>query len=235
MPAEVREEMAKWGLAKDEFRDNGNWPHQIYVREARRMVGRYVMTEHELLKKRPTPEPVGMGSYGIDSHNIQRYITPEGYVQNEGDIGVSTNGPYQISYGALAPKKGEAANLLVPVCVSSSHIAYGSIRMEPVFMILGQSAATAASLAIDGKMDVQDVPYERLRERRPEGRAGAGVSALGPSLPPLPDARGNGIDAVEPDAVGRVLRPAQETFERWDERGLRAARPNLMTSEDDPT
>lgn len=106
-----------------------------------------------------------MGSYGIDSHNIQRYITPEGYVQNEGDIGVSTNGPYQISYGALAPKKGEAANLLVPVCVSSSHIAYGSIRMEPVFMILGQSAATAASLAIDGKMDVQDVPYETLRER----------------------------------------------------------------------
>jgi hypothetical protein len=106
-----------------------------------------------------------MGSYGIDSHNIQRYITPEGYVQNEGDIGVSTNGPYQISYGALVPKKGQAANLLVPVCVSSSHIAYGSIRMEPVFMILGQSAATAAVLAIDGKLDVQDVPYSKLRDR----------------------------------------------------------------------
>jgi hypothetical protein len=165
VPEDVRTEMARWGLAKDEFRDNRNWPHQMYIREARRMIGRYVMTEKELLKRRPTPEPVGMGSYGIDSHNIQRYITPEGYVQNEGDIGVSTNGPYQISYGSLVPKKGQAANLLVPVCVSSSHIAYGSIRMEPVFMILGQSAATAAVLAMDGGMAVQDVPYEKLRAR----------------------------------------------------------------------
>jgi hypothetical protein len=157
--------MSKWGLAKDEFKDNGNWPHQIYVREARRMIGQYVMTENELTKKRPTPESVGMGSYGIDSHNIQRYITPEGYVQNEGDIGVSTNGPYQISYGSLVPKKGQVSNLLVPVCLSSSHIAYGSIRMEPVFMILGQSAATAAAMAIDSKIAVQDVPYEKLRAR----------------------------------------------------------------------
>ncbi len=165
VPEDVRTAVAKWGLAKDEFTDNGNWPHQLYVREARRMVGRYVMTEHELLKHRPTPEPVGMGSYGIDSHNIQRYITPEGYVQNEGDIGVSTKGPYQISYGSLVPKKGQVTNLLVPVCVSSSHIAYGSIRMEPVFMVLGQSAATAAALAIDQHIAVQDVPYEKLRER----------------------------------------------------------------------
>jgi len=165
VPADVRDKFAKWGLAKDEFQDTGNWPHQMYVREARRMVGKYVMTENELVKRRATPEPVGMGSYSIDSHNIQRYITPEGYVQNEGDIGVSTNGPYQISYGSLVPKKGQAANLLVPVCLSSSHIAYGSIRMEPVFMILGQSAATAAAMAIDGKMDVQDVPYEKLKSR----------------------------------------------------------------------
>ncbi|QQS49289.1 MAG: FAD-dependent oxidoreductase [Acidobacteriota bacterium] len=165
VPKEVQERMRRWGLAKDEFRDNGNWPHQIYVREARRMIGKYVMTEHELLKRRQTPEPVGMGSYGIDSHNIQRYITPEGYVQNEGDIGVSTNGPYQIAYGSLVPRKGQVENLLVPVCVSSSHIAFGSIRMEPVFMILGQSAATAAALAIDGKIPVQDVPYARLREQ----------------------------------------------------------------------
>ena len=119
----------------------------------------------ELLKQRPTPGSVGMGSYGIDSHNIQRYITPEGYVQNEGDIGVSTNGPYQIAYGSIVPRKGQADNLIVPVCVSSSHIAFGSIRMEPVFMILGQSAATAAALALDGKMAVQDVPYSKLRER----------------------------------------------------------------------
>jgi hypothetical protein len=106
-----------------------------------------------------------MGSYGMDSHNIQRYITPEGFVQNEGDIGVSTNGPYQISYGSIVPKAGQAPNLLVPVCVSSSHIAYGSIRMEPVFMILGHSAATAAALAIDLKLPVQEVPYEKLRAR----------------------------------------------------------------------
>jgi len=165
VPEDVRTAMAKWGLAKDEFTDNGNWPHQLYVREARRMIGRYVMTENELLKRRPTPEPVGMGSYGIDSHNIQRYISPEGYVQNEGDIGVSTKGPYQISYGALVPKKGQAPNLLVPVALSSSHIAYGSIRMEPVFMILGQSAATAAVMAIDAKIAVQDVPYSQLRTR----------------------------------------------------------------------
>jgi hypothetical protein len=165
VPEDVRGEMAKWGLAKDEFTDNGNWPHQIYVREARRMVGSHVMTENELLKKRPTPQPVGMGSYGMDSHNIQRYITPEGYVQNEGDIGVSTKGPYQISYGSLIPKKGQVQNLAVPVCVSSSHIAYGSIRMEPVFMILGQSAATAAAMAIDGKVSLQDLPYEKLRAR----------------------------------------------------------------------
>jgi hypothetical protein len=168
VPKDVQDEFRKWGLAKDEFKDNGNWPHQIYVREARRMVGAYVMTENELLKKRPTPDSVGMGSYGIDSHNIQRYIIGTGkdaYVQNEGDIGVSTNGPYQIAYGSLVPKKGQADNLFVPVAMSSSHIAFGSIRMEPVFMILGQSSATAAVMAIDGKLAVQDVPYAKLRER----------------------------------------------------------------------
>jgi hypothetical protein len=165
VPEQVRDRMRQWGLARDEFKDNGGWPHQIYVREARRMVGTFVMTEHELMKRRPTPEPVGMGSYTIDSHNVQRYITPEGYVQNEGDIGVPLKAPYEIAYGALVPKRGEAANLLVPVCVSSSHIAFGSIRMEPVFMILGQSAATAAVLAIESDVAVQDVPYERLRAR----------------------------------------------------------------------
>lgn len=165
VPKDVQQAMRQWGLPKDEFKDNGGWPHQIYVREARRMVGAYVMTENELLKKRPTPESVGMGSYTIDSHNVQRYITPEGYVQNEGDIGVGLKGPYEIAYGSLVPKRGQADNLLVPVCVSSSHIAFGSIRMEPVFMILGQSAATAAIMAIDAKIRVQDVPYGKLQER----------------------------------------------------------------------
>jgi FAD dependent oxidoreductase len=180
VPADVRDEMRKWGLAKDEFTDNGGWPHQIYVRESRRMLGMFVMTENELLKIRPTPDPVGMGSYTIDSHNVQRYVTSDGAVQNEGDIGVSTNGPYSIAYGALVPRRGQADNLLVPVCVSSSHIAFGSIRMEPVFMVLGQSAATAATLAIDGDVAVQDVPYAQLRERLLKDgqvleRAGSGV------------------------------------------------------------
>ena len=165
VPAEVRAAMSKWGLPKDEFTDNGGWSHQIYVREARRMIGSFVMTENELRKKKPTPDAVGMGSYTIDSHNVQRYITPEGFVQNEGDIGTPTKGPYEIAYGSLVPKRGQADNLLVPVCLSSSHIAFGSIRMEPVFMILGQSAATAAVLAIDAKVAVQDVPYAQLRAR----------------------------------------------------------------------
>ncbi|MEO9892213.1 FAD-dependent oxidoreductase [Aurantibacter sp.] len=163
VPKDIQTEMQRWGLAKDEFTDNGNWPHQIYVREARRMIGHHVMTENELLKKRPTPNPVGMGSYTMDSHNVQRYIKEDGFVQNEGDIGVNTNGPYEISYGSLVPKKEECTNLLVPVCVSSSHIAFGSMRMEPVFMILGQSAAAAAVIAIDNKVPVQDVDYQTLK------------------------------------------------------------------------
>jgi hypothetical protein len=164
VPADVREEANRWGLPKDEFKDNGHWPHQIYVREARRMVGAFVMTENELTKKKPTPDPVGMGSYTIDSHNVRRYVTPAGHVQNEGDIGVPIT-PYSIAYGSLVPKRGEVANLFAPVACSATHIAYGSIRMEPVFMILGQSAATAAAVAIDGNLAVQDVPYAALRAR----------------------------------------------------------------------
>ncbi|MCA9192144.1 MAG: FAD-dependent oxidoreductase [Planctomycetales bacterium] len=165
VPADVREKFAQWGLAGDEFVDNRNWPHQIYVREARRMIGQFVMTENELLKRRPTPESIGMGSYTMDSHNVQRYVTPEGYVQNEGDIGVSTRGPYAIAMGSIVPQRQQCTNLLVPVCLSSSHIAFGSIRMEPVFMILGQSAATMASLAIAGKVPVQEITYAQLRPK----------------------------------------------------------------------
>ncbi|MEY3958774.1 MAG: hypothetical protein RJA37_1377 [Verrucomicrobiota bacterium] len=164
VPEDVRKEANRWGLPKDEFADNGHWPHQIYVREARRMIGAFVMTENELTKRKSTPDSVGMGSYTIDSHNVRRYVTPEGLVQNEGDIGVGIS-PYAIAYGAIVPKASECANLLVPVACSASHIAYGSIRMEPVFMILGQSAATAASMAIDAGSDVQSVPYPALRER----------------------------------------------------------------------
>ena len=165
VPEGVRTPCAQWGLARDEFTDNGNWPHQIYVREARRLAGEFVMTEHECLAKRDVPQPVGMGSYTMDSHNVQRYVTDEGYVQNEGDIGVKPLRPYGIAYRSLTPKREEVQNLLVPVCVSASHIAYGSIRMEPVFMILGQSAATAAVIAMRQGIPVQDVDYGELRAR----------------------------------------------------------------------
>lgn len=165
VPQEVRDKMQNWGLAKDEFTNNGNWPHQIYIRESRRMIGKYVTTENDVLAKSEVPEPVGMGSYAMDSHNVQRYVTSDGFVQNEGDVGVEPHSPYSISYGSIVPKIEQCTNLLVPVCVSSSHIAYGSIRMEPVFMILGQSAAVAAALAIDKKIALQKIPYTELKEK----------------------------------------------------------------------
>ncbi len=170
VPEDVQKEMQSWGLAKDEFTDNGNWPHQIYVREARRMIGDYVMTENDVLDKRETPNSVGMGSYTMDSHNVQRYIKPDGYVQNEGDIGAKVPEPYEIAYSSLVPKKEECENLLVPVCVSSSHIAFGSIRMEPVFMILGQSAATAAVMAMEEGIPVQDIDYQKLKAQLHEDK-----------------------------------------------------------------
>ncbi|MFM8270730.1 MAG: FAD-dependent oxidoreductase [Gemmata sp.] len=165
VPERVRAQMEKWGLAKDEFTDTGHWPHQIYVREARRLVSDYVVTENDCRRKRETPMSVGMGSYNMDSHNCARYVTPAGFVQNEGDVQVSPGGPYRISYKSIVPRAGECPNLFVPVCLSSSHIAYGSIRMEPVFMVLGQSSATAACLAIDAKLDVQKLDYEHLKKR----------------------------------------------------------------------
>ena len=165
IPRDVQDEFNTWGLAKDEFTDNDNWPQQLYVREARRMVGEFVMTENEILGKNPVTDSIGMGSYTLDSHNIQRYITPEGYVQNEGDFGVHVPQPYKISYKSILPKEKECENLLVPVCLSSSHVAYGSIRMEPVFMILGESAATAAVNAMDNGISVQKVNYEELKRQ----------------------------------------------------------------------
>jgi hypothetical protein len=162
---DVRNKMKVWGLAADEFTDNGNWPRQLYIREARRMIGVSVATEQVVTNQVTVNDPVGMGSYGMDSHNVQRYLTAEGFVQNEGDVQVHLKAPYSISYGSIVPKKAECSNLLVPVCVSASHIAYGSIRMEPVFMILGQSAVVAACLAIDNKQAVQDISYTLLKKR----------------------------------------------------------------------
>jgi len=165
IPKQYQDQLNQWGLAKDEFQDNGNWPHQLYIREARRMIGTSVMTEHEVMGKQEVPYSVGMGSYTMDSHNVQRYIKADGYVQNEGDLGVRPKQPYQIHLGSLLPKADECTNLTVPICVSSSHIAFGSIRMEPVFMILGQSAATVAVQAINDESSVQAVPYEQIKER----------------------------------------------------------------------
>jgi hypothetical protein len=166
VPEGMREIMSEWGLAKDEFMDNNHWPHQIYVREARRMVSDFVVAEPHLRRIKDTPRPVGMGSYNMDSHNTQRYVDrdEEGRpcARNEGDVQINPGGPYPIDYGAIIPKEEECANLLVPVCVSSSHIAFGSIRMEPVFMILGQSAATAAVLSLDAGIPVQQLDYAVL-------------------------------------------------------------------------
>jgi hypothetical protein len=169
VPEDIRRKMNTWGLAKDEFKSNGNWPHQIYVREARRMVSDFVMTESHLRGLKETPRPIGMGSYNMDSHNVQRYVAQDengsAYVLNEGDIQVNPGGPYQISYDCIIPQKKDCSNILVPVCVSSSHIAFGSIRMEPVFMILAQSAATAAVISIEDQVSVQDVSYEKLKTK----------------------------------------------------------------------
>ena len=165
VPEDIREKMSQWGYSRDEFTDNGHWPRQIYVREARRMVGDFVMTEKEVLGKTPVEQSVGMGSYTMDSHNIQRYIKPDGFVQNEGDIGVHPDNPYQIDMRSLLPSKAECSNLLVPVCLSCSHIAFGSIRMEPVFMILGQSAATLAVMAIEQDNNIHDIHYEKLKQQ----------------------------------------------------------------------
>jgi hypothetical protein len=163
IPADVRETMKQWGLVKDEFMDNGNWPYNIYVRESRRMIGEFVMTENEVLGRSRVPQPIGMGSYTMDSHNVQRYITSEGSVQNEGDIGVAPEQPYQIDMGSIMPKREDCANLLVPVCISCTHIAFGSIRMEPVFMILGESAGVIASMAVEKGKNLHDLVYNDIK------------------------------------------------------------------------
>jgi hypothetical protein len=164
VPEPVRETFQRLGLAKDEFTDSDNWPHQLYVREARRMVSDYVMTQADCQWQRRAEDPVGLGAYTMDSHNCQRYVTAKGSVRNEGDIQVGVK-PYGIAYRSIRPRREECENLLVPVCLAASHIAYGSIRMEPVFMVLGQSAATAAALAIETGSAVQDIDYAALRKR----------------------------------------------------------------------
>ena len=165
VPERLRERVGQWGLPKDEFKDNGHWSHQLYIREARRMVGAYVMTQLNCQGTTPVDHSIGMGAYTMDSHHTQRYVDEHGHARNEGDVEIGGFGPYPIAYGAIVPKQGECANLLVPVCLSATHMAFGSIRMEPVFMVLGQSAATAAAQAIDANVAVQDIDYAQLRAR----------------------------------------------------------------------
>ena len=167
IPAEARKFFSSWGTCRDEFvgeRGSG-WQNQLYVREARRMIGEYVMTERDCRQERRVPRPVALAAYGMDSHNVRRHVR-NGFVRNEGDVQEHRfKRPYPIEYGSLVPRRCECGNILVPVCLSASHIAFGSIRMEPVFFALGQVAGTAAALAIGSNRLVQDVDYTVLRER----------------------------------------------------------------------
>lgn len=165
VPQKIRDVFQKWGLARDEFADNDHWPYALYVREARRMVGPYVMTEANCRGTAVADDPIALGAYNMDSHNVWRYIDSAGHVRNEGDVEVHVPGPYPIAYRAITPKAAECTNLLVPLCLSSTHIAFGSIRMEPVFMELGQSAAAAAVLAVEEHTTVQNIRYPKLREK----------------------------------------------------------------------
>ena len=164
VPEEMRAKVRAFGLPKDEFQETGGWPHELYVREGRRMIGSYVMTEANCAGETTAENSVGLASYTMDSHNCQRIII-DGGARNEGDVQIRVPRPFPVDFKSLCPKEEECANLLVPVCLSASHIAYGSIRMEPVYMILGQSAGTAAALALDGKTSVQRVNYSKLRGR----------------------------------------------------------------------
>ncbi len=161
VPKSLQEEVNHWGLAKDEFTDTQNWPPQLYIREARRMVSDFVMTQKDVQTDLTKPDPIGMGSYNSDSHNVQRFVNAQGDVENEGDMQVAAK-PYQIPYRVIVPKRNEATNLLVPVCFSASHVAYSSLRMEPQYMIIGQAAGDAAAMAVKAGIAMQDVDTKAL-------------------------------------------------------------------------
>ena len=164
VPQPLRAEMNRWGLCADEFTDNGNWPYQLYIREARRMIGEYVMTQKDVQTELTKPDPIGMGSYNSDSHNVERIVGPDGFVRNEGDMQVPVK-PYQIPYRVILPRRAEARNLLVMAAFSASHVAYSSLRMEPQYMILGQAAGVAAKLTIDTGRAVQEIATTALTDR----------------------------------------------------------------------
>lgn len=165
VPTEIRTEVARWGMCRDEFVTGQGWQDQLYIREARRMVSDLVMTQHHCQGRAVADDPIGLAAYTMDSHHVQRHVDAEGFVRNEGDVQVGGFSPYGIGYRAIVPGADQCGNLLVPVCLSSSHMAFGSIRMEPVFMVLGQSAGTAAVQAIEQEVPVQQIDTGRLRER----------------------------------------------------------------------
>jgi hypothetical protein len=194
VPKKLQEEVNAWGLAKDEFTDTNQWPHQLYVREARRMLGVYFMTQADIMENRVKDESVGLGSYNTDSHHVQRVVDRDGNVLNEGDFQVRVQ-PYAIPYGCLTPKKAECENLLVPVCCSASHVAYGTIRMEPVYMILGQASGVAAAMACDGKGGVQAVSVPELQKKLKAQKAVLSPEGLGNP------AAAKGLDAAKLDGI----------------------------------
>jgi hypothetical protein len=161
VPKALHDAMASWGLCRDEFTDSDHWPHQLYVREARRMIGEYVMSQQDIQTDLTKPDAIGMGSYNSDSHNTQRIITDEGFVENEGDMQVPVT-PYQIPYRVMLPKRTQITNLLVPVCLSATHVAYSTLRMEPQYMIIGHAAGVAAKMAVDGRVAVQEIDTDGL-------------------------------------------------------------------------
>jgi len=163
IPEKIRNEVSRWGTCKDEFESGNGWQEQLYIREARRMVSDYVMTQQHCEGLEVAADAVGLAAYGMDSHHVQRYISREGFVKNEGNVQASVKAPFPVSYRSIIPRQKECINLLVPVCLASSHIAFGSIRMEPVFMVLGQSAAVAAPHAIDQSIPLQEIDYTELK------------------------------------------------------------------------
>ncbi len=165
VPQQIRDEVSSWGMCKDEFDREDGWQQQLYIREARRMISSYVMTQQNCEGIKVVEDAIGLAAYGMDSHNTQRYIDQNFHVKNEGNVESKVSGPYPISYRSIVPKKEECTNLLVPVCLSATHIAFGSIRMEPVFMVLGQSAATIAVMAIDRNKNIQELSYNELKIR----------------------------------------------------------------------
>lgn len=204
VPEHIRSEIARWGTCRDEFERADGWQQQLYVREARRLVGTTVMTQHHCQGRQVAADSIALAAYTMDSHNVQRYVNAEGHVLNEGDVQVGGFSPYPISYGSITPKADECENLFVPVCLSASHIAFGSIRMEPVFMVLGQSAATAAMQAIERNCSVQSIRYEDLRDRLvAEGQV---LSWTGPVRTPVASVDPKTLDGivVDDDAAQRT-------------------------------